>query len=61
MEVPWLGVKLELQPPAYPTATVTAMPDPSRICDLHHTSRQHQKLNPLSGARDQTRIPMDTS
>ena len=57
MEAPWLGVKLELQPPAYPTATATAMPDPSRICDL----QQHQKLNPLSEARDQTRIPMDTS
>ena len=29
------------------------MPDPSRICDLHHSSRQSQILNPLSEARDQ--------
>ena len=27
---------------------------PSYICDLHHSSRQHQSLNPLSEARDQT-------
>ena len=33
MEVPGLGVKLELQLLAYPTAT--AMWDPSCICDLH--------------------------
>ena len=26
------------------------MLDPSRICDLHHTSGQHQSLNPLSEA-----------
>jgi len=32
MEVPRLGVKLELQLPAYTTATAT--PDPSCICDL---------------------------
>ena len=32
MEVPRLGVKLELQQLAY--ATATAMPDLSRICDL---------------------------
>ena len=29
----------------------TAMWDPSHICDLHHSLRQHQILNPLSGAR----------
>ena len=50
MEVPRLGVELELQLPAYTTAT--AMPDSSRICDLHHSSWQHQILNPLSEARD---------
>ena len=33
MEVLRLGVELELQLPAYTTAT--AMQDPSRICDLH--------------------------
>ena len=32
------------------------MPDPS---DLHHSSRQPRILNPLSKARDQTRILMD--
>ena len=32
----------------------TGMPDPSRVCDLHHRSRQHQILNPLSEARDWT-------
>jgi len=35
MEVSRLGVKLELQLPAYTTATVT--PDPSCIYDLHHS------------------------
>ena len=32
IELPGLGVKLELQLPVY--ATATAMPDPSRICNL---------------------------
>ena len=45
MEVSRLGVKLELQLPAYATATIT--PDPSLICNLHH-------INPLSKARDRT-------
>ena len=35
MEVPSLGVKLEVQLPAY--ARATTMPGPSCICDLHHT------------------------
>ena len=38
MEVPRLGVKSELQLPAYTTATVT--PDLSHICELHHSSLQ---------------------
>ena len=50
MEVPRLGVKLELQLLAYATATAT--PDPRRICALHYSSWQHQILNPLSKARD---------
>ena len=50
MEVPRLRVKSELQLPAYTTAT--AMPDPSNVCDLHHSSRQHWILNPLSEASD---------
>ena len=52
MEVPRLGVELELQLLAY--ATDTEMPDPSHVCDLHHSSWQCQNLNPLSKARDQT-------
>ena len=49
----------ELQPPAYTRATAT--PDPSCICDLRHSSRQHLILNPLSEARDQTCVLMGTS
>ena len=52
MEVPRLGVELDLQLPAYATAIAT--PDLNRICDLYHGSWQHQSLNPLSEARDQT-------
>ena len=33
----------------------------SHICNLHHSSLQHQVLNPLSEARDRTCILMDTS
>ena len=58
MEVPGLGVELELQVPAYPTATAT--PDPSCPFDLHHSLWQRQILNPLSDARDRTHILMDT-
>ena len=50
MEIPKLGVELELQLLA--TATATVMQDPSRVWDLHHSSRQHQILNPLREARD---------
>ena len=42
--------QLELQVPA----TATATQDPSHVCDLHHSSRQHWILKPLSEARDQT-------
>ena len=59
MEVPRLGVWLELQLPAY--TTDTAMQDPSWACDLHHSSQQHRILNSLSEARDQTRVFKDTS
>ena len=52
MEVPRLGVKLELQLPAYTTAT--AMRDLSRICNLYHGSWQRRILNPLSKGRDRT-------
>ena len=50
MEVPRLGVSSELQPPTSTTATAT--PDPSHVCDLHHSSRQCHILNPLSKAKD---------
>ena len=36
------------------------MPDLSCVCDLHHSSRQRWILKPLSEARDQTHILMDT-
>ena len=45
-----LGVELELWLLAYATATATG--DSSRICDSHHSSRQHQIPNPLSDTRD---------
>ena len=54
MEVPRLGVKLELQLLAYSTATATAMQDLSCVCNLHHSSWRCQILNPLSETRDPT-------
>ena len=59
MEVPRPGVKSELQLRAYATATATQ--DLSLICDLQHSSAQHRILNPLSKARDRTRVLIDTS
>ena len=59
MEVPRPGVESEPQLPA--CATAEAAQDLSPICNLHHSSRQHWIHNPLSEARDQTRILMDTS
>ena len=61
MQVPKRGVESELQLPAYATATSTARPDLSHICNLHHSSGQCRMLNPLSKARDRTCILMDTS
>ena len=49
--------KSELQMPAYTMAT----PDPSCVCDVHHSSQQQWILNPLIKARDQAQIFMDTS
>ena len=57
MEVPRLAVKLELQLPAYTTAT--AMQDPTRICDLQYSSWQCRILDPLSKGKDQTCILME--
>ena len=53
IEVPRLGVQSELLLPA--CARATATPDPSSICDLHHSSGQRWILNPLSEIRDRTR------
>ena len=58
MEVPKLGMELELQLLAYITATAT--PDLSRICDLHCRLGQCWILNPLNQSRDQTCILNDT-
>ena len=52
MEVPKLGVKSELQPPAYTKATATR--DLSHVCNLHHSSWQRRIINPLSKCRDRT-------
>ena len=41
--------------------TATAMQDPVHVCNLHHSSRQHWILNPLSKARDRTLNLMVTS
>ena len=59
MEGPRRGVQSELQLPDHATATATQ--DLSHICDLHHSSQQPQILNPLSEARDQTRVLVDAS
>ena len=59
MEIPMLGVELELQLLAYTTAI--AMQDPSCIYDLHHSLWQCWLLDPLREARDQTRNLMVTS
>ena len=50
MEVSRLGVKSELQLPAYTTATAT--PDLSHLFDLRHSLQQHRILNPLNETRD---------
>ena len=51
MEVPRLGVELELQLLVYTTAKATIR-DLSRICNLHLSSLQRQIFNLLSKARD---------
>ena len=59
MEVPRLGVKSELQLPAYGTVIATM----GQTCNynLHHSSQKRQILNPLHQARDQTHVLLDTS
>ena len=51
----WLGNPIT----AYITATAT--PDLSHVCNLNHSSWQRWTLNPLSKARDRTRVLLDTS
>ena len=58
-EVSRLGDRSELQPAAY--AAATGKQDTSHVCNLHHSSRQYQILNPMSKARDGTCILMDPS
>jgi len=55
MEVPKIGVQSELQLPA----TAIATPDLSHVCDLHQSSQQHRIADPLSKARDGTRVLTD--
>ena len=55
MEVPRLGIELELQLPA----TAMAMPDLSCICDLYHSSQQCQILNPLDWDQGLDHMLMD--
>ena len=59
MDVPRLGVKSELQLPAYTTATATS--DLSFIFNLHYNSQQCQIFNPLTESRKWTRNLMVTS
>ena len=59
MEVPTLGVELELQQPSYVKAS--AMWNPIHIHDLHRSSWQHQIPNSLSKARDRTHLLTGTS
>ena len=59
MEIPKLGVELELQLQTYTTAM--AIQDLSHICGLHPSSWQCQILNPLSEAGDRTCVLMDAS
>ena len=59
MEVPRPWTESELQLPAYTIATASC--GLSHICKLHHSSQLCWILNPLSEARDGTRILMDSS
>ena len=61
MELPRRGSNRSYSCQLNTTATATAMQDPSHVCDLNHISQQHRILNPLSEARNRTRILVDTS
>ena len=57
MDVPRLGVELNWSCRCRPIP----QPQQHHFCDLHHRSGQCQILSPLSEAREQTCILMDTS
>ena len=59
MEVPRLGVQLELQLLA--SFTATAMWNLSQVCNLFHSLWQHGIPNPLREARGRTCAFMDIS
>ena len=54
MEIPRLGVGSE-------RTAATATPDPSCVCDVHHSSWQRRILNALRAARDGTHVLVDPS
>ena len=55
MEVHSLGAASELELPGYTRATATW--DPSRVCDLHHSSWQHWILIPLERGQESNPHP----
>ena len=59
MEIPRVGVDLELYLHAYTTATEKM--EPSHSWDPHCSSQQHCILNPLSMVRDWTCVLIDIS
>ena len=59
MEVPRLGVESSCS--CQPTPQPHQFQDLSHVCILYPSSRQRRIHNPLSEARDQTHIFMDTS
>ena len=50
MEVPRRGAELELQLPAY--ATATAVPELSRVCDVHCSLQQCWILSPTERGQE---------
>ena len=61
MEVPRLGVESELGMGLPAHTRATAMWDLRYMRVGYHSLQQHWMLNPLSEARDQTCVPMDTN
>ena len=59
IEIPRLGIELELQLSA--STTATAMRNPGCLWDLHHNSWPHGILNPQNKTGDWTHILMDIS